>query len=589
MKTTDLITIAREKASAWLDEAYDDDTRREVQRMLDDDNTAPLVDAFYKDLEFGTGGLRGITGAGTNRVNAYTIGTATQGFARYINRRFAGQPRSACVGHDCRHGSRHFAETVASIFSANGIEVYLFESLRPTPEISFAIRELGCKAGVIITASHNPREYNGYKAYGEDGAQFVPPRDADLLREIENTRVADIRFQRDPALVRPLGDGMDRLYLERVRQLRLNPGAPRAARDLNIVFTPLHGTTYRLVPASLRLWGFTGVHAVPAQETPDGDFPTVATANPEDPAAFKMAIDVARDVNANLVMACDPDGDRVGFVVKNSHGEWVYLDGNQAYVIFLEYIIRGKRAAGQLPADAYIVKTIVTTELARDIAVANGIACHDVYTGFKWIADAIRRHGPDGYIAGGEESFGFMPGTFTRDKDGVAAASLMAEIAAWCKINGSSIHEFLEEIHVTRGYSRERLVQVTRHGAAGAREINDMMKRLRDTPPSRVNDVDVTLVKDYLTRQTLDPRDGTRAAIDVDTPADVLQLYLADGSKISARPSGTEPKIKFYFETRVPARDRDDLPRARAVADRRVDAMIAAIVPPAADTPTPGR
>ncbi|MDR2414106.1 MAG: phospho-sugar mutase [Odoribacteraceae bacterium] len=579
MENMDLIEIARGKARDWLDDAYDNETRESVRQMLQDDDPTALVDAFYKDLEFGTGGLRGIMGAGSNRMNIYTVGAATQGFARYINQQFPGEPRAVCIGHDCRHGSRLFAETAAAIFSANGIDVYLFDALRPTPEVSFAIRELGCKGGVIITASHNPKEYNGYKAYWDDGAQLVPPHDENVINEVKKIKVPDIRFERVPERIHALGEEIDRRYLEQVRQLRLAPDMPMAARDLKIVFSPLHGTTFKLVPASLRLWGFHAVYPVPGQDEPDGNFPTVALANPEDPAAFKMALDVAREVDADLVMACDPDGDRIGISVKNHQGEWVLLDGNQTYLVFLEYIIRGKRRLGLLSGDEYVVKTIVTTELVKVIAEKNGIACHDVYTGFKWIADAIRHHGPEKYIGGGEESFGFMPGAFTRDKDGIASASMMAEIAAWCKANNSSIYAFLEEIYVAYGFSRERLVQVTRQGASGAREIAGMMERLRREPPRQLNGVDVVLRKDFLAREAVEPLSGRRYPIPFDTASDVLQFFLADGSKVSARPSGTEPKIKFYFETRVQARDLDDLERARSVADQRVNNMISSIMP----------
>ncbi|MDR0544383.1 MAG: phospho-sugar mutase [Odoribacteraceae bacterium] len=574
----DLISIARNRAGGWLDEAYDEQTRQEVQQMLNDEDPTRLVDAFYKELEFGTGGLRGIMGVGSNRVNVYTVGAATLGFARYINSQFAGVRRSVCIGHDCRRDSRLFAETAANIFAASGIEVYLFSSLRPTPEVSFAIRELGCKGGVIITASHNPKEYNGYKAYWEDGAQLVPPHDERVINEVKRVKASEIPFGGAPGRIYTLGGSMDRLYLERVRELRLTPLAPRAARDLQIVFTPLHGTTFEMVPASLRLWGFGGVHGVPGQDQPDGNFPTVALANPEDPAAFKMALEVAREVNADLVMACDPDGDRIGISVKNGAGEWVLLDGNQAFLVFLEYIIRRRREEGMLSGGEYVVKTIVTSELVKVVAERNGVACHDVYTGFKWIADAIRKLGAEKYIGGGEESFGFMPGSFTRDKDGVASASMMAEIAAWCRVNGRGVYDFLEEIYVKYGFSRERLVQVTREGADGAMEINEMMERLRREPPRAANDAEVVLRKDFLALEAIDAA-GKRSPIPLETRSNVLQFFLSDGSKISARPSGTEPKIKFYFETRVNVNNATELDAAKSTADHHIDAMIATFLP----------
>ncbi|MDR2130722.1 MAG: phospho-sugar mutase [Odoribacteraceae bacterium] len=578
MDNVDFIAKARAKAEGWLDAAYDAATRAAVQQMLRDEDPTGLVDAFYNDLEFGTGGLRGIMGVGTNRMNTYTVGAATQGFANYINRLHAGEARSVCIGYDCRHHSRDFAETAAGIFSANGIEVFLFEALRPTPEISFAIRQLGCKGGVIITASHNPKEYNGYKAYGDDGSQLVPPHDKNVIEEVKKVTVAGIRFERVAGRIHVLGADFDRVYLDRVKQLGLSPDAIRAAGDLKIVFTPLHGATFELVPASLRLWGFTGVHVVPGQGLPDGDFPTVASANPEEPAAFKMALDLARELDAELAMACDPDGDRIGISVKDDRGEWVLLDGNQANLIFIEYIIRRRRELGLLSGGEYVVKTIVTTELIKDIAERNGITCFDVYTGFKWIAAMIREQGPDKYIGGGEESFGFMPGAFTRDKDGVSSASLMAEIAAWCKTNGKSIYTFLKEIYAKYGFSRERMVYVVREGVSGAREIAAMMERFRYRSPRQINGSEVVLQKDYLTREAVEPLSGKRTPLDVTTSSDVLQFFLADGSKISVRPSGTEPKIKFYFEARAPMRGIDDFEQAREMADLRVEGMMTDIM-----------
>jgi phosphoglucomutase len=542
--------------------------------MLEDGDPAGLVDAFYNDLEFGTGGLRGIMGAGSNRMNIYTVGAATQGFANYINQQFAGEERSVCIGYDCRHHSRDFAGTAASIFSANGIDVYLFESLRPTPEISFAIRELGCKGGVIITASHNPVEYNGYKAYWDDGSQLVPPHDKQVIVEVKKVKVTDILFERVPGRVHLLGDDFDRVYLERVKELGLSPDAIRATGDLKIVFTPLHGTTFKLVPESLRLWGFTGVHLVPGQDLPDGDFPTVASANPEDPAAFKMAIELAREVDAELIMACDPDGDRVGISVKDDRGEWTLLNGNQANLLFIEYIITRRRELGLLAGGEYVVKTIVTTELIRSIAEKNGVICYDVYTGFKWIADTIRRRGAEKYIGGGEESFGFMPGAFTRDKDGVSSTSLMAEIAAWCKVNGKSLYTFLKEIYVKYGFSRERTISISREGVSGAREIRAMMEELRNHSPRQINGVDVVWKKDYLTRVALKLSRGVHTPLFFDTSSDVLQFFLADNSKVSVRPSGTEPKIKFYFEARAPMKTLQDFEQARQIADERIDGMI---------------
>ena len=391
MENAEIIRIAKTKAKAWLNEAYDENTRKEVERMLAAPDTTELVDSFYNDLEFGTGGLRGIMGAGTNRMNRYTVGAATQGFANYINRMFPNEEKSVCIGHDCRHHSREYAETAAAIFSANGITAYLFESLRPTPEMSFAIRELGCKGGVIITASHNPKEYNGYKAYWDDGSQLVPPHDKNVIGEVKQVKVEDIKFTAVPALIKTLGQDFDKKYLDRVKTLSLSPEAIRHQHDLKIVFTPLHGTTYKLVPDSLRNWGFTNITTVPEQMVTDGDFPTVASANPEEPAAFKMALDKAREIDADLAMACDPDGDRIGIATKDDRGEWILLNGNQTNIIFTWYIIRRRRELGLMKGNEYTGKTIVTSELIKEIAEKNGIPCYDVYTGFKWIADMIRK------------------------------------------------------------------------------------------------------------------------------------------------------------------------------------------------------
>ena len=458
MENTEIIRQARAKAETWLNDSYDKTTKEAVRKMLDSEDQTELIDSFYKDLEFGTGGLRGIMGPGSNRMNRYTVGAATQGFANYINKMFPKEEKSVCIGHDCRHHSRDYAETTAAIFSANGITAYLFESLRPTPEMSFAIRELGCKGGVIITASHNPKEYNGYKAYWNDGSQLVPPHDKNVIEEVKKVKVSEIKFQAVPEKIKILGEDFDKKFLEAVKTLSLSPEAIRHQHDLKIVFTPLHGTTYKLVPASLRNWGFTNITTIPEQMITDGDFPTVASANPEEPAAFKLALDKAREIDADLAMACDPDGDRIGIAVKDDKGEWILLNGNQTNIIFTWYIIRRRKESGLLKGNEYTIKTIVTSELIKEIAEKNGIPCYDVYTGFKWIADMIRQKGAEGYIGAGEESFGFMPGSFTRDKDAVSSTSLMAEIAAWAKDQGKSLFDILKEIYATYGRSEERRV-----------------------------------------------------------------------------------------------------------------------------------
>lgn len=574
METTEILNIAREKAKGWLNPAYDKTTRDEVERLLQAEDSTELIESFYNDLEFGTGGLRGIMGIGTNRMNIYTVGAATQGFANYINQVFPYGEKSVCIGHDCRHNSRLFAETAAAIFSANGIHVYLFEELRPTPEMSFAIRELGCKGGVIITASHNPKEYNGYKAYWDDGSQLVPPHDKNVINEVKKVKVSDILFNKVSERITLLGEDFDRKYLAKVKTLSLSPEAIQKAQELKIVFTPLHGTTYKLVPESLRNWGFTQVYPVPEQSIPDGDFPTVASANPEEPAAFKMATDLAREINADLAMACDPDGDRIGIAVKDDQGEWTLLNGNQTNLIYTEYIIQRRKELGLLRGGEYMVKTIVTTEMIKNIAEANGITCYDVYTGFKWIAAVVREQGGEKFIGGGEESFGYMPGAFTRDKDGVSAASLMAEITAWLKVQGKTPFEYLKEIYAKYGFSQERMIYIVRKGLSGAEEIKAMMQRFRHDTPATIAGSPVMLKKDYLTLEATDIPSGIKKHLPFETTSDVLQFFLADGSKISVRPSGTEPKIKFYFEARAKMQQPEDFHQAQQEANARIDAII---------------
>lgn len=575
MDNAEIVKKAKAKAETWLNDAYDKETQSEVERMMKASDPTELIDSFYNDLEFGTGGLRGIMGAGSNRMNIYTVGAATQGFANYINQMCTDkQEKSVCIGHDCRHNSRYFAETAAAIFSANGITAYLFESLRPTPEISFAIRELGCCGGVIITASHNPKEYNGYKAYWNDGSQLVPPHDKNVIEEVKKVKVTDIKFTAVPEKIKSLGEDFDKKYLDTVKTLSLSPEAIKHQHDLKIVFTPLHGTTYKLVPESLRNWGFTNITTVPEQMIPDGDFPTVASANPEEPAAFKMALDKAREIDADLAMACDPDGDRIGIAVKDDRGEWLLLNGNQTNIIFTWYIILRKKQLGLLKGNEYTIKTIVTTELIKDIAEKNGIPCYDVYTGFKWIADMIRKKGAEGYIGAGEESFGFMPGSFTRDKDGVSSTSLMAEIAAWAKDQGKSLFTILKEIYAEYGFSQEKMIYIVRKGLSGSQEIKDMMNNFRHNTPKTLNGSKVILKKDYADLKATDLVTGKSTPMDFPTTSDVLQFFLEDGCKISVRPSGTEPKIKFYFEARAQMNGINDFHKAQAEALDKIDKIM---------------
>lgn len=574
MENTEIIRTARAKAETWLNEAYDKDTRAEVKRLLEAGDPTELIDSFYNDLEFGTGGLRGIMGAGSNRINIYTVGAATQGFADYINQMFPNEAKSVCIGHDCRHHSREYAETTAAIFSANGITAYLFESLRPTPEMSFAIRELGCKGGVIITASHNPKEYNGYKAYWDDGSQLVPPHDKNVIDKVKKVKVTDIKFESVPERIKVLGEDFDKKFLAIVKTISLSPEAIRRQHDLKIVFTPLHGTTYKLVPDSLHNWGFTNVNTIPEQMITDGDFPTVASANPEEPAAFKMALDKAREMDADLAMACDPDGDRIGIAVKNHKGEWILLNGNQANIIFTWYIIRRRKELGLMKGNEYTGKTIVTSELIKEIAEKNDIPCYDVYTGFKWIADMIRKKGAEGYIGAGEESFGFMPGSFTRDKDAVSAASLMAEIAAWAKDQGNTLFGILQAIYAEYGFSQEKMVYIVRKGLSGAQEIKDMMNNFRHHTPATINGSTVVIKKDYAVLKQTNLKTGQTVDMDFPATSDVLQFFLENGCKISVRPSGTEPKIKFYFEARAGMKSIADFDKAQEEAFAEIDAMM---------------
>ncbi|MDR0982459.1 MAG: phospho-sugar mutase [Culturomica sp.] len=579
MANNEILQKAKEKAALWLSESYDETTRKEVKRMLEAQDSTELIESFYNDLEFGTGGLRGIMGVGTNRMNIYTVGAATQGFANYLKANFA--PKSAgeisvVIGYDCRNNSRLYAETVAAIFSSNGILAYLFDELRPTPEISFAIRALGAKGGVIITASHNPKEYNGYKAYWEDGSQLVPPHDKNVINEVKKIKIDDIKFNKNPDLIKILGEDFDKKFLAEVKTVSRLPEVIKLQHDLKIVFTPLHGTTYKMVPASLRNWGFTNIITVPEQMITDGNFPTVKSANPEEPAAFKMALDKAKEVDADIAMACDPDGDRLGIAVKNDLGEWVLLNGNQSNIIFTWYIInRIQEDPKALKDGLYTVKTIVTSELIKEIAEKNNVFCYDVYTGFKWIADILRKKGAKGYIGAGEESYGFMPGSFTRDKDAVSSVSLMAEIAAWAKNQGKNVFDLLKEVYAAYGFSQEKMIYIEREGMSGAAEIKEMMHNFRNHTPKTINNEEIVIKKDYADLKVTDLRTGdVKDMTTFPGTSDVLQFYLTDGSKISVRPSGTEPKIKFYFEARAAMKDVNDFHNAQQKANEKIESIM---------------
>lgn len=569
MDNKELIQQCEATATLWATSPlYDEQTRAAVKKMLENEDKTELIDAFYRTLEFGTGGLRGIMGPGTNRMNIYTMGAATQGLSNYLNKCFADLDEiSVVIGHDSRNNSRLFAETAAQIFSANGIKAYLFDDMRPTPEMSFAIRHLHCQSGIILTASHNPKEYNGYKAYWDDGAQVLAPHDQGIIDEVNKVSVADIKFQGNPDLIQIIGKEVDEAYLREVKKLSIDPECIRRNKDLKIVYTPLHGTGMMLIPDALKMWGFENVHCVPEQMIKDGNFPTVVSPNPENAEALTMALNLAKQIDADIVMASDPDADRVGMACKNSQGEWMLVDGNQTCMIFLYYIIRNRKAQGQMKGNEFIVKTIVTTELIRSIAEKNNIMMYDVYTGFKWIARQIRlNEGKMQYIGGGEESYGFLAEDFVRDKDAVSACTLLAEICAWAKDQGKTLYDVLLDIYMEYGYALNKTINVVKPGKSGADEIKAMMDNFRKNPPREIGGSSVTCFKDYGSLTEFEA-DGSQKAIDMPQPSNVLQWYTADGTKVSVRPSGTEPKIKFYIEVRA------DLPAKERIAEAHQTAL----------------
>lgn len=576
MQKNEIPEIVLLKAQEWMSGDYDAATKAEVKSLIEKEDPSDLIDAFYRDLEFGTGGLRGIMGPGTNRMNIYTVGAATQGLSNYLKKAFAHLPEiKVAIGHDCRNNSRLFAETSAAIFSASGIKVFLFESLRPTPELSFAIRELGLQSGIILTASHNPKEYNGYKAYWDDGSQIVEPHDVNIIAEVEKVKVKEILFNGNPDLIIPLGADMDERYLKKVVSVSLSPEAIKKQHDLKIVYTPIHGTGVRLVPMALAKMGFTNVIHIPEQDVVSGDFPTVISPNPEEPAALALALQKAREVDADLVMATDPDADRLGIAIKNDKGEFILVNGNQTVLIFLYYIITKRKELGLLKGKEYIVKTIVTSELAAEIATKNGVEFYDCYTGFKYIAEIIRENeGKKDYIGGGEESFGFLPADFVRDKDAVTSCALMAEIAAWAKDNNLTLFEMLQNIYLTYGYSREKMKYIVRKGKAGAEEIEQLMVKFRNNPPKQLAGSVLEWVKDYETLKQRNLLTGEEKPINQKTTANVLQFFTADGSKVSVRPSGTEPKIKFYIEVKAQLNSKRDFDAVEAMTAQKIDEVM---------------
>lgn len=535
------------KAEEWLKGNFDADTKKEVERLIKEDGT-DIVDSFYRTLEFGTGGLRGIMGVGTNRMNIYTVGMATQGLSNYLLSQFKGEQVKVAVAYDSRNNSRLFAETTAKIFAANGFKVYLFESLRPTPELSFSIRHFGCKSGVVITASHNPKEYNGYKAYWDDGGQVVPPHDKNIIAEVEKiTSVDAVKWSGNEANIQTVGNEIDEIYTDKIKALSLNPECIAKHKDMKIVYTPIHGTGVKLVPMTLKKYGFTNIITVAEQEVSDGNFPTVKSPNPEEPAALFLATEKAKAVGADLVLATDPDADRVGIAIRDNKGEIILMNGNQTASILLYYLLSQWKAKGKIKGKEFIVKTIVTTELLADMAKKFGVEYFDVLTGFKYIAEIIKQlEGKKQYIGGGEESYGYLAGDFVRDKDAVMACALIAEAAAWAKDNGKSLFDILIDIYVEFGFYKESLLNITKKGKSGAEEIVAMMAGYRQNPPKEINGQKVVVIKDYKEQVVKDMIKGTTTKLDM-AKSDVLQFFTEDGSKISVRPSGTEPKIKFYF------------------------------------------
>ncbi len=561
------------KAQKWLDGDYDEVTKKQVKYLIDNDKKE-LTESFYKDLEFGTGGLRGIMGVGTNRMNEYTVGMATQGLANYLKKCFAGEEISVAVAHDSRNNSRFFAERTADIFASNGFRVYLFDALRPTPELSFAIRQLKCKSGVVITASHNPKEYNGYKAYWSDGAQVTPPHDKNIIDEVGKiTSVDQIVKGLNKENIVTLGEDFDKIYLERIKQLSLSPEAVAKYHDMKIVYSPMHGAGVRLVPASLHNFGFTNIVMVKEQCVIDGNFPTVASPNPEERATMSMAIELARKEGAELVLATDPDSDRIGIAVLDDRGEYVLLNGNQTLVLILSYMLTRWSELGKLDGKQFVVKTIVTSEMAKAVADAFGVKCYDCLTGFKYIAKIIRENeGKMQYIGGGEESFGFLAGDFVRDKDAVSACSMAAEAMAWAKEKGLTLYDWLKELYVKYGFYREGLVSVVRKGKEGAEEIQRMMVEYRENPPKSILGSPVVVIKDYLSLEQTDLRTGKKSPI-VQDRSNVLQFFTEDGTKVSVRPSGTEPKIKFYFGVCAPLCCVDKFYEVQEQLDAKIEAI----------------
>ena len=577
MDNETLLAQVTDKAQLWLSGNYDEETKKEVRQMLQNEDKRQLIDAFYRDLEFGTGGLRGIMGAGSNRMNIYTVGAATQGLSNYLLQEFAELEQiKVVIGHDCRNNSRKFAEISADIFTANGIKVFLFEDLRPTPEVSYAIRKLGCQSGIMLTASHNPKEYNGYKAYWEDGAQVLGPHDKNIIAEVNRiSSIEEIKFNGNKELIEIIGKDMDKAFIDKVKSFVLSPQAIENQKELKIVYTPIHGTGIKLIPDALKAIGFTNVINVPEQDVISGDFPTVISPNPEEPAALDLAIKRGIETEADVVLATDPDADRIGAAIRDDEGNFRLVNGNQTMLILIYYLMTRRKENGLLKGKEFIVKTIVTSELVKKIADKMGIEMFDCYTGFKWIADVIRKNeGVKKYIGGGEESYGFLADDFVRDKDSVSACTLFAEVAAWAKDNGKTLYQLLQDIYVEYGYSKEAGISLVRKGKEGADEIEAMMKNFRANPMKELAGSPVILSKDFVKLESVDYVKEEVTTLEMPTTSNVLQYFTEDGTKVSIRPSGTEPKIKFYIEVQSsPISSREEILQAEAQADEKINAI----------------
>lgn len=576
MENKELLAQVTAKAKTWLTDKYDAETKKEVQALLDNPDKTPLMEAFYKDLEFGTGGLRGIMGAGSNRMNKYTVGAATQGLANYILKEFPDlKEKSIVIGYDCRHNSKEFSRLVAEIFSANGIKAYVFEALRPTPEISFAVRKLGCQSGVMITASHNPPKYNGYKVYWNDGAQVVPPHDKNIIGEVSRVTVDEINFNGNDKLIQSIGKEIDDAFIKELQTLLLSPDSRAKHGNIPIVYTPLHGTGITIIPKVLEVAGFSNIHVVEEQSVISGDFPTVKSPNPEEPSAMAMALEKGKAVNAELIFATDPDADRFGAGIRDNKGNLILLNGNQTMLMLVYYIITRKKQLGKLKSSDYMVRTIVSSTLTETIANANGIEMFECYTGFKWIAKVMRElEGKRKYIGGGEESYGFLAEDFVRDKDSASAAILFAEMAAWAKDNGKSLYELLQDIYIEYGFSKEKGISVVREGMKGAEEIETMMKKFRENPMKTIAGSKVIMTKDFSTLKALDLNLNETFTLEMPTTSNVLQYFAEDKTKVSIRPSGTEPKIKFYIEVHDKLKSRADYDAVDDAAEKKIEQIM---------------